>query len=191
MVEGGISMNYQAAEKTIETERLMLRLFTEADAPEVSALCNNFALYKSTLNLPYPYTLDCALSWISTHQQNFEQEQLYEFAITDKQSGQLYGAIGLSNRQQHQNGEMAYWIGEPYWGNGYGTEAARAIIEFAFKEKQYHRVYAQYFLSNPASGKIMEKCGMQYEGTLKDHVFKNGTFEDIVFYGIINPYCSL
>lgn len=74
------------------------------------------------------------MSWISTHQQNFEQEQLYEFAITDKQSGQLYGAIGLSNRQQHQNGEIAYWIGEPYWGNGYGTEAASAIIEFALRK---------------------------------------------------------
>lgn len=77
-------MFYQATDKTIETERLMLRLFTEADAPEVSLLCNNFALYKSTLNLPYPYTLDCALSWISNHLQNFEQEKLYEFAITDK-----------------------------------------------------------------------------------------------------------
>lgn len=73
------------------------------------------------------------------------------------------------------------------WGNGYGTEAAQAMIEFAFQEKQYHRIYARYFHSNPASGKIMEKCGMRYEGTLKDHIYKNGTFEDIVFYGLLNP----
>ncbi|WP_155590776.1 GNAT family N-acetyltransferase [Lysinibacillus cavernae] len=181
-------MIYRPAEKTIETERLLLRLFTEEDAPEVSVLCNNFALYKSTLNLPYPYTLDCALAWIANHQQNFEADKLYEFAITNKRSGKLYGAIGLSNHQQHHKGEIAYWVGEPYWGNGYGTEAAQAIIEFAFKEKQYHRVYAQYFQSNPASGKIMEKCGMHYEGTLKQHVYKNGAYEDIVYYGIINPF---
>ncbi|WP_141903134.1 GNAT family N-acetyltransferase [Lysinibacillus sp. Y5S-8] len=180
-------MIYRAAEKTMETERLLLRLFTEADAPEVSVLCNNYAIYKSTLNVPYPYTIDCALSWIATHQQNFEENRLYEWAITDKHSGQLYGAIGLSNQQPHQRGEIAYWIGEPYWGNGYGTEAAQAIIAFAFQEKKYHRVYAQYFQSNPASGKIMEKCGMHYEGTLKQHVYKNGAFEDIVYYGLINP----
>lgn len=180
-------MIYSPTEKTIETPRLILRLFTDADAQEVSVLCNNYAIYKSTLNLPYPYTLECALSWISTHQQNFEENRSYEFAITDKHSGQLYGAIGLSNQTQHQRGEIAYWIGESYWGNGYGTEAAQAIIEFAFQEKQYHRIYAQYFQSNPASGKIMEKCGMRYEGTLKNHVYKNGTFEDIVFYGLLNP----
>ncbi len=181
-------MIYSPAEKTIETPRLILRLFTEADAQEVSVLCNNYAIYKSTLSLPYPYTLECALSWISTHQQNFEENRSYEFAITDKQSGQLYGAIGLSNQSQHQRGEIAYWIGEPYWGgNGYGTEAAQAMIEFAFQEKQYHRIYARYFHSNPASGKIMEKCGMHYEGTLKDHIYKNGTFEDIVLYGLLNP----
>ncbi|WP_342503909.1 GNAT family N-acetyltransferase [Lysinibacillus sp. FSL L8-0126] len=180
-------MIYRAAEKTMETERLLLRPFTEADAPEVSVLCNNYAIYKSTLNVPYPYTIDCALSWIATHQQNFEENRLYEWAITDKHSGQLYGVIGLSNQQPHQRGEIAYWIGEPYWGNGYGTEATQAIIAFAFQEKKYHRVYAQYFQSNPASGKIMEKCGMHYEGTLKQHVYKNGAFEDIVYYGLINP----
>ncbi len=150
-------------------------------------MCNNYNIYKSTLNLPYPYPLECALSWIEHHEKNFELERMYEFAITDKQSGRLYGAIALSNHPQYKNGEMAYWIGEQYWGKGYGTEAAKAMIEFAFSEKNYHRVYARYFKSNPASGKIMEKCGMDYEGTLKDHVFKNDSFEDIVYYGIINP----
>lgn len=76
---------------------------------------------------------------------------------------------------------------EDYWGNGYGTEAAKAMIEFVFKEQNYHRVYARHFKSIPASGKIMKKCGMMYEGTLKDHIYKNDAFEDIVFYGLINP----
>jgi RimJ/RimL family protein N-acetyltransferase len=108
-------------------------------------------------------------------------------AITDNNSGKLYGAIAISNHKQFKNGEIAYWIGEEYWGNGYGTEAAKAMIEFAFKEKKYHRVYVRHFKSNPASGKIMKKCGMEYKGTLKDHIYKNDSFEDIVYYGIINP----
>ncbi len=99
----------------------------------------------------------------------------------------MYGAIGLSNNAADQNGELAYWIGEPYWGSGYGTEAAKAMIAFAFAEKGYHRVYARFFKSNPASGKIMEKCGMTYEGTLAQHVLKEGNFEDMVHYGIIHP----
>lgn len=180
-------MIYHKAEKTIETDRLLLRLFTESDAQNVTQLCNNYNIYKSTLTLPFPYTLDCALSWIANHEQNFESDRMYEFAVTDKNSGQLYGAIAISNHKPYKNGEIAYWIGEQYWGKGYGTEAAKAVIEFVFKEKNYHRVYARYLKSNPASGKIMEKCGMTYEGTLKDHVYKDDSFQDLICYGIINP----
>ncbi|WP_054703904.1 GNAT family N-acetyltransferase [Bacillus sp. JCM 19041] len=179
-------MIYQETKKTIETDRLLLRLFKEEDAETVSMMCNNYNLYKSTLTLPYPYTLDCALSWIATHEQNFEENKRYEFAITDKSSGQLYGAISISNQQPFRNGELGYWVAEEHWGNGYGTEAAKAVIEFVFNEKNYHRVYARFLKSNPASGKIMVKCGMEYEGIQKDHVFKNDSFEDVVLYGIIN-----
>ncbi|MDQ0269655.1 RimJ/RimL family protein N-acetyltransferase [Cytobacillus purgationiresistens] len=180
-------MIYSKTEKTIVSDRLILRLFKESDAKNVSIMCNNYNIYKSTLSLPYPYSLECALSWIVNHEQNFALDRMYELAITDKNSGQLYGAIAISNHKQYKNGEIAYWIGEEYWGNGYGTEAAKAMIEFVFKEKNYHRVYARHFKSNPASGKIMKKCGMIYEGTLKDHIYKNDSFEDMVYYGIINP----
>ncbi|HEY4602451.1 MAG TPA: GNAT family N-acetyltransferase [Cerasibacillus sp.] len=180
-------MIYSKAEKTIVTERLRLRLFNESDAKDVSLLCNNYNIYKSTLSLPYPYPIECALSWIANHEQNFEMGRMYEFAITDKRSGQLYGAIAISNHSHYQNGELAYWIGEEYWGNGYATEAAKAMLEFVFEEQDYHRVYARHFISNPGSGRIMEKCGMTCEGTLKDHIVKDGSFEDIVYYGIINP----
>ncbi|WP_332645334.1 GNAT family N-acetyltransferase [Lysinibacillus sp. 54212] len=187
MKNGVKKLKYSITENSIETERLLLRPFHESDAEDVSFMCNNYNVFKSTLNLPHPYTLDCALAWIADHEQNFKDDRMYEFAITDKNSGKLYGAIGISNHQQFKNGEMGYWIGEEYWGNGYATEAAKAILDFVFKEKNYHRVYARYFKSNPASGKIMEKCGMKYEGILKDHIYKNDCFEDIVFYGIINP----
>lgn len=158
-------MKFNRKDKTLETERLLLRLFTEADAEQVQFLCDNINIYKSTLNLPFPYSLQCALSWIANHEQNYTEDKLYEFAITDKKNGELYGAIALSNQRLHRNGEIAYWIGEPFWGNGYATEAAQAMLDFAFEEKNYHRVYARYFKSNPASGKIMKKCGMVYEGT--------------------------
>lgn len=180
-------MIFNAKDRTIETDRLLLRPFLPADAAAVMNYCNNYNIYRSTLYLPFPYTLESAEIWIASHEQNFDLDRMYEFAVTDKLSGQLYGAIGITHQQAYRNGEIAYWIGEPHWGKGIGTEAARAVIEFVFEEKNYHRVYARHFKSNPASGAIMQKCGMSYEGTMKDHICKNDTYEDIVWYGIINP----
>ncbi|WP_374966774.1 GNAT family N-acetyltransferase [Lysinibacillus sp. RS5] len=179
-------MAYVPEKLMITTERLVLRLFQTSDAETVATLCNNYNIYKSTLYLPFPYSLDDALSWIEFHYDNFIEDFSYEFAVTDKETGDLFGTIGLSNKKDFNQGELAYWIGEPYWGKGYATEAAQAIVQFAFEEKKLHKVFARYFSSNPASGKVMEKIGMKQEGILKDHVIKDGKYEDIVYYGIIN-----
>ncbi|MEE3956003.1 GNAT family N-acetyltransferase [Peribacillus frigoritolerans] len=180
-------MIYDNLNKTITSKRLVLRLFQKSDAVAVTKICNNYNIYKNTLYLPYPYSIDDALSWIEHHLDNFNANKSYEFAITDKESGELYGAIALSNNQKFNNGEIAYWIGGEFWGNGYATEAAQAILHFAFEEKQYHKVFARYFNSNPASGRVMQKLGLKKEGILIDHVRKENRFEDLVYYGIINP----
>lgn len=177
---------YNQAQRTLTTGRLILRPFKESDAQRVSELCNNYNIYKSTLTLPYPYSIDCALSWIQTQAVNFNNNKSYEFAITDKNTYELYGAIGLSNNQTHKNGELGYWIGEEYWGKGYATEATKAILEFAFTEKHYHKVYARFFASNPGSGRVMQKSGMVKEGVLLQHVYKENKFVDLIHYGIIN-----
>ncbi|WHX67403.1 GNAT family N-acetyltransferase [Peribacillus frigoritolerans] len=179
-------MIYDNLNKTITTKRLVLRIFQKSDAVAVTKLCNNYNIYKNTLYLPYPYTIEDALSWIEHHFDNFNANKSYEFAITDKESGKLYGAIALSNNQKFNNGEIAYWIGKKFWGNGYATEAAQAILHFALEEKQYHKVFARYFNSNPASGRVMQKLGLKKEGILIDHVRKENRFEDLVYYGIIN-----
>src|SRR5690606_9390042 len=99
-------MKYNRIKKTILTDRLNLRIFEKSDAETVQALCNNFNIYKSTLYLPYPYSLNDALVWIENHQKNFDEDRSYEFAITDRISGNLYGAISLSNNQKFNNGEI-------------------------------------------------------------------------------------
>jgi ribosomal-protein-alanine N-acetyltransferase len=174
--------------KTITTKRLGLRMFQPSDASEVTRLCNNYNIYKETLYLPYPYSINDALSWIENHIDNFNSDKSYEFAITDKVTGELYGAIALTNHQKFNNGEMAYWIGEEFWGNGYATEAGEAIVEFAFTEKQYHKVYARHFNSNSASCRVIQKIGMIKEGVLKDHVIKENQYKDLVYHGIIKGY---
>lgn len=179
-------MLYDDNSKTITTKRLQLRLFTKADAPNVARLCNNYNIYKSTMYLPFPYNVEDALSWIDRHLDNFEEQRSYEFAITDKENGELYGAIALSHNHHYNNGEIAYWIGEEFWGNGFATEAAGALIYFAFEVKRLHKVFARYFASNPASGKVMEKLGMKKEGVLLDHIRKDDRYEDLLHYGILN-----
>lgn len=179
-------MEYNQEKIMIKTERLILRLFQTSDVAKVTTLCNNYNIYKNTLYLPYPYSQNDALSWIENHYDNFIQEKSYEFAVTDKETNEVYGAIALSNNKRNNQGELAYWVGEPYWGNGYATEAARAIVQFAFEEKKIHKVFARYFSSNPASGKVMEKIGMEKEGVLKEHVIKDGKYEDLICYGSIN-----
>ncbi|MCL2593783.1 MAG: GNAT family N-acetyltransferase [Defluviitaleaceae bacterium] len=177
---------YNPENRIITTERLILRPFAVSDADDLVKQCNNHNIFKTTLNMPYPYSLEDALSWISLANECFDNNRRYDFVVSDKITGKLLGSIGISNNQTHKNGELGYWIGEEFWNKGYGTEAAKAILEFVFSEIGLHKVMGHHFASNPSSGKIMEKIGMSYEGTLIDQVIKDGKFETLIRYGIIN-----
>lgn len=172
---------------SIQTQRLLLRPFRREDAGEAARMCGNERVSKSTLSLPHPYPTELAVSWIDTHAERIRSGAAYPFAITDRQTGTLYGCIELSCDSLHRHGELGYWCGEEYWGRGYATEAASAVIAFAFDELHLHRVLGRHFASNPASGRVLEKAGMQREGVQKGHLFRLGTFEDVVLYGVLNP----
>ena len=90
----------------------------------------------------------------------------------------------MSISKQHQ-AELGYWVGKPYWGKGFCTEAAQAVLAYAFNELALIRVYARYLARNPASGRVMQKLHMQYEGTLRQHTKKWEQYEDYVFYGLL------
>ena len=81
--------------------------------------------------------------------------------------------------------ELGYWIGKPYWNKCYASEAAKAILRFGFKELNLHRIHAHHLSRNPASGKVLQKIGMQHEGCLRHHIRKWGKFEDMEMYGIL------
>lgn len=168
----------------IETERLILRPFNLDDAPEVQRQAGNRAVADTTLNIPYPYEEGMAEAWIGTHKERFEDGKGVIFAVTLKDSGILVGSIGITNKE-HDRGEMGYWIGQPYWNKGYATEAAQAIITYGFEEFSLNKISATHLLRNPASGRVMEKAGMGYEGCSPQHVKKWGKYEDMVFYGFL------
>ena len=108
-----------------------------------------------------------------------------DFAIVIRQGLALCGAIGLAIRREHRCAEMGYWIGVPYWGRGYCTEAAGAVLRYGFEVAGLNRIHAVHFGSNPASGRVMQKVGMIYEGRLRQHILKWGVYEDLDVYGIL------
>jgi RimJ/RimL family protein N-acetyltransferase len=86
-----------------------------------------------------------------------------------------------------RHAEMGYWVGAPYWSQGYGAEAAAAVVRYGFEALDLHRIHANHYTRNPASGRIMQKIGMQHEGRMREHALHWGQFEDIELYGLLRP----
>ena len=176
---------------SLTTPRLILRPFTFADAPAVQRLAGDRSIADTTANIPHPYEDGMAEMWISSHAEQFEQGTGVVFAITLKDTGELVGAISLfSIRAASSRAEMGYWIGVPYWNKGYCSEAAKALIGYGFNELGLNRVFAEHMVRNPGSGRVMEKAGMTYEGTLRQHVKKGDRYEDLKVYGILRTEFS-
>ncbi|MBN2444004.1 MAG: GNAT family N-acetyltransferase [Spirochaetales bacterium] len=169
----------------LETKRLILRPFTVDDAALVQKFAGDFSVADTTLNIPYPYEDGIAEEWISTHQDKYESGELINYAITLKPQNDIIGAIGLTVTKEFNRAELGYWIGKPYWNQGYCTEASIALIDYAFKNHNLHKITANHFSRNPASGKVMQKTGMKLEGTLREHVKKWDKMEDLIMYGIL------
>jgi len=172
---------------TITTERLVLRPFVLADAPAVQRLAGEREIAANTLLIPHPYPQGAAEEWIKGHD---EQSPNHIFAITLRGAGvesigEAMGAIGLHVEKKHERAEIGYWLGVPYWGHGYTTEAARAVVGYAFGEGGVNRVFACHFTRNPASGRVLAKIGMQREGTMRQHIVKWGEPVDVDYYGIV------
>jgi RimJ/RimL family protein N-acetyltransferase len=179
------------APPTLQTERLLLRPFSIADAPRVQLLAGEREVASTTLRIPHPYGDGLAESWIAMHPQLLADGKALPLAIVLRASNELIGAIGLEIDADHERAELGYWIGKPYWGQGYCTEAARAIVPYAFQELGLNRIVAHYFARNPASGRVMEKLGMRREGVLRQDIKKWGKFEDRMVYGLLREDFAL
>lgn len=173
-----------ALQPTLTSDRLLLRPFALADAPDVQRLAGDRDIASTTLNIPHPYEDGMAETWIGGHEERFDKGEQAAFAVVLR-AGTLIGAIGLEIDQQHERAELGYWIGKPYWGQGYCTEAAEVVLHYGFEMLGLNRIQARHLARNPASGRVMQKIGMRYEGYLRQHVIKWGSFEDIELYAVL------
>jgi [ribosomal protein S5]-alanine N-acetyltransferase len=184
---------WDAAEETslmmspeITTDRLVLRALALADAPDVARLAGRREVADTTISIPHPYSEQQARDWITarTGPQSVGKETV--FAITLKRDRRLIGGVGLREiNLVHSHAEMGFWIGVDWWGQGYATEAARAVVGFAFDQLGLNRVYAHHMVRNPASGRVLAKIGMKPEGLLRQCVRKWDVFEDVVILAIV------
>ncbi len=172
------------AQPTVHTDRLTLRPFTLDDVAQLRPLVGEKEIAATTMTIPHPYPDGEAERWIGTHQPRFEEGKAATFAVTLRESGELIGAIGLSIKREHSHAEMGYWIGKPYWNKGYATESTQALLQYGFETLGLNRIFAHHMTKNPPSGRVMQKIGMTFEGTLPQHIRKGDGFEDLALYGI-------
>jgi RimJ/RimL family protein N-acetyltransferase len=165
----------------LETDRLRLRTYTEADIAELVPLVGVREVAATTLRIPHPYTEQDGRAFLAMAQ---EPGKLW-LAMTLRSDGRQIGGIGLRLEIDHQHAELGYWIGLPYWGKGYATEAAREVLRYGFEDLRLHRIFASHFRHNPASGNILRKLGMRYEGCQREHLRKWDQFVDSELYGLL------
>ena len=170
---------------TLRTDRLVLREFTAEDASDVQRLVGEWEVARMMSHLPHPYEDGMAEEWIATHRPAFEGGERLTFAVVLREGGTLIGSITLHLNALDENAELGYWIGKPYWGQGYCTEAAKELVRYGFEDLGLHRIHANHLGSNLPSGKVMQKVGMNYEGTRPEHYKRWGVYEDRVEYGLL------
>ena len=170
---------------TLSTGRLILRPFNLNDAARVRELAGEREVAATTANIPHPYEERMAEEWIATHEDAFENGTSVTLAIALLSDGSFIGGISLALNAAHHSAELGYWIGKPYWSQGYCTEAASEMLRYGFEIRGLNRVQARHMTKNPASGRVMEKIGMSHEGVLRQSLSRFGVFEDAAMFSIL------
>jgi ribosomal-protein-alanine N-acetyltransferase len=178
-------MRGQNMKLKFDTNRLLLRLFEPSDANMVQLLAGNEEVARTTLSIPHPYPDGAAEGWIHATRLSADIGDNYAFAMVKRDDESLIGCMSLGVSKNYKHAELAYWVGQPFWGQGFATEAAHRIVQFGFENLELNRIFAAAMTKNPGSYKVMSKIGMKHEGTFPQHIMKWGSYEDIVFFGMI------
>lgn len=147
----------------LATERLLLRPFRPEDAGQVQKFAGDQRIAEMTSNIPHPYPDGAAENWIAGQHISWCNGTQASFAITLRHCEQLIGAVSLVEIS-NATAEIGYWIGVPYWNQGYCTEAVDALIGFAITSLELTCLRAHHLTHNPASGKVLKKAGMRKVG---------------------------
>lgn len=173
--------------QTIETERLILRKFAKEDA---EAMFKNWVSDDEVtkyLTWPAHASVDISRMVLDDWVNSYSNDNYYQWAIILKENGdEPIGSISAVNvNETISSVHIGYCIGRDWWHQGITSEALKAVIDFFFEKVEVNRIDAAHDPRNPNSGKVMEKCGMKYEGTLRSASRNNQGICDICYYGIL------
>ena len=153
----------------LEADRLSLRALRATDAAKIADLANDLDIVRMTGSMPFPFSLaDAEALIVRGHGMDLARERL--FAIETGEDG-LVGTLGFYDTGSF-GPELGYWLGRPYWGRGYATEAAASASQWAHDEWEKAVVVAGHFADNPASGVVLCKAGFLYTGEVQMHASK-------------------
>ena len=156
-----------------------IREWKPEDADRLADLLNNRKILDNLRDgLPYPYTQKDAKEFILDMLQA-DKTKTFAFAIT--MEDKVVGSIGVfrCDNIHFRTAEMGYYIGEPYWGCGLGTSAVTQVCKYIFENTDIIRIFAEPFVYNAASCRVLEKAGFQFEGLLRSNAVKNGKVIDM------------
>lgn len=180
-----LSTSPQKQQVVLQSERLILRPLTMEDIPALLPLIGAREVAATTLRIPHPYTMEDAKRFLEYSDGAWEKQEGALFSIFLRDGDRLCGGIGLESNREHHQAEIGYWLGVPFWGSGYCTEAVREILAYGFGTLRLNRIHAGHYSRNPASGRVLRKVGMSYEGRQRQHILKWGEYLDVELYGLL------
>jgi ribosomal-protein-alanine N-acetyltransferase len=166
----------------LKTNRLILRSPVPEDAPAIQRYVSDRRIAETTALIPHPYPAGGALEWIRRSEVTLREGRGVDFSILLRESGELVSVVGLIDRGVESS--IGYWIGVPHWGQGYATEAVHRVIRHAFNARRLPSLHASHFAHNPASGRVMQKSGLLYQGVEPLGSSRDCVRYDRVCYGI-------
>ena len=168
----------------IKTERLLLRPFCLYDVKIYFELATDPGVLSGT-DMPHELNENSVREWVLSHPDAWQRRREVYVVVTEIETRETVGSVSLFTYDRHNKADLGYWIAKDHWGKGYGTEATEAVVKYAFETMKLYKLEANHLVRNPSSGKILEKLGFIYEGLHREAYLKDGTHEDLVFYGLL------
>lgn len=170
----------------LSTDRLTLRRMKVSDWQDMYEYSKEECVTKYLLWEPHksPEQTQDYLRYLQTR---YRTGDFYDWAVVDKKSGKMIGTCGFASLDfQNNSAEVGYVLNPDFWGQGIAAQAVRAVLEFGFMELNIHRIEAKYIIGNDSSRRVMEKCGMSFEGVRRSSMYIKGQYRDIGVCAIIS-----
>ncbi len=173
--------------RIVVNEQIHLSELVPADRAACVRYLNDRDIYDQTLRIPYPYTEADFDRWLGIAEETTRQQGRPAHWAIRQQDGSVIGGLGFQNLaigKSHQ-AQIGYWLGKPFWGRGIMTTVVRRVCAYAQEEFGLVRITAHVFIGNPASARVLEKCGFVQEGILRKECLKEGRYLDVKLFALV------